>query len=151
MGDIQVTIYTDNDDFASMECPYCGMEFKLAAADINNDDAPVSELFCPYCGLANTPDRFVSREVIDAMIAKAHNYAAELINDMLLGMARQVNSKKGIIRMEVNPIETKPEKDVKEHDSVETIFHCNACEHRVKVFQSAGMSKIYCPYCGVDM
>ena len=151
MGDIEVTIYTDSDGFITMECPYCGLEFKLAAEDVNNDDSPTSELFCPYCGLANDPSRFISQDTMNALMVKTSNYAADILNNALLGTARQVNRKKGLIRMEVNPIESQPEKDVKEKDGVETIFQCRACEHGVKVIHSAGLSKIYCPYCGVDM
>jgi predicted RNA-binding Zn-ribbon protein involved in translation (DUF1610 family) len=148
---LSVTIYADSDGFITFECPYCGSAFKLSAADLNDEDFPILELFCPYCGLAGPPERFISADVMSALETKAHNYAARTLNKAFGGMGKGVNRKKGLIHTSVSPIETFPEEDVSDDDTVESIFTCKACQRDVKVLHNIGMAKAFCPYCGVDL
>lgn len=148
---LSITIYADSDGFITYECPYCGSAFKLSAADINDEDFPILELFCPYCGLAGSHERFISADVKSALETKAHNYAARTLNKVFGDIGKSVNRKKGLIHMSVTPIETFPEEDVSENDTVESIFTCKACQRDVKVWHNIGMAKSFCPYCGVDL
>ena len=148
---LSITIYADNDGFITYECPYCGSAFKLSAAYINDDDFPIHELFCPYCGLAGAPERFISADAMGALETKAHNYVARMLNKSFGDMVKSVNRKKGLIHMSFTPIDTLPEEDVSDDDTVESIFTCKACQRNVKVLRNIGMAKAFCPYCGVDL
>lgn len=151
MSELTITMYADADGFVSFECPYCGSVFKLSANDLNDESFPVFELFCPYCGLADEPSNFLSAEVIEAAKSKAYNYLAETLNREFGKMKNSVNRNKGIIRMDFTPMKLEHEKDVIDDDTVETIFQCSVCEREVKVLYNIGVSKSFCPYCGVDI
>ena len=148
---LSITIYADSDGFITYECPYCGSAFKLSAADLNDEDFPIHELFCPYCGLAGASERFISADAMGALETLVHNYAAQTLNKAFGDMAKSVNRKKGLISMKFTPIETLPEEDVSDNDTVETIFTCKTCQRDVKVLRNIGMAKAFCPYCGVDL
>ena len=42
-------------------------------------------------------------------------------------------------------------KELKDKDTSEVEFNCTCCNRHVKVLYCAGVSKIFCPYCGVDI
>ncbi len=149
--DLSITLHADSDGFISYECPFCNSTFKLSASDINDENFPIEELFCPYCGLADSPNKFLSTAAEEAINNLVHNYAANMLNQEFSKMARSINSKKGLLSMKYKPIEMLPEKDVSDDDSPGDIVKCNTCERAVKVFPNAGMSKVFCPYCGVTI
>ena len=148
---LELTLYADSDGYITYECPYCGSSFKLNAGDLNDDSFPIAELFCPYCGLTADASQFISSEATEALETMAHNYVAELLNKEFGKMTRDINRKHGIIRMDYKPIKKLPEKDVRDKDTVESIFTCKNCQRSVKIVQSIGLAKAYCPFCGVDL
>lgn len=148
---LSLTLYADSDGYITYECPFCGSAFKLKAADIDDEEFPIQELFCPYCGLTDSPERFLSAEAMGALETLAHNYVAQMLNQQFGKMARDINRKKGLISMKFKPIDMEPEKDVCDEDTPETVFHCAACDKKVKIQSSTGLAKAFCPYCGVDL
>lgn len=146
------TIQGDSEGYVTFECPFCGSEFKLQAGEYQDDNYPFEDLFCPYCGLTRERQAFLSKEVIEKIQAIAENYMIEQLNKSFKKMSRSVNnSEHGIIKMTYKPLKKVAVKELKDKDTVEAEFKCNCCEHRVKVLYCAGASKIFCPYCGVDI
>lgn len=146
------TIQGDSEGYVTLECPFCRSEFKIKAGEFQNDDKPVIDLFCPYCGLTSGKNNFYTRETLEKAQALATNYAIELINKTFGKMARNINGKnKGVIKMDFRPLKLVNVKELKDRDTTEEIFTCSCCENNVKVLYCSGVSKVYCPYCGVDL
>ncbi|WP_283696735.1 hypothetical protein [Clostridium perfringens] len=152
MSDVNFEIKIDGDSegYVTFECPFCESEFKLNASEFQNDDNIFTELFCPYCGLTDGINKFYSKEVIEQAKAIAYNSMMEQINQMFSDFKRSV---KGSKHIKVNSKELKKVnlKELKDKDTVEEIFSCPMCENHVRVLYCAGISKIFCPYCGVDI
>ena len=146
------SIQGDSEGYVTFECPFCGAEFKLQAGEYQSEDIPVEDLFCPYCGLTREKNAFLSSDVIAQAQALAQNYMIEQLNRSFKKMSRSINrSGHGIIKMKFKPLRKVETKERKDKDTVETEFKCNCCDHRVKVLYCAGVSKVFCPYCGVDI
>lgn len=152
MSDVNFEIKIDGDSegYVTFECPFCESEFKLNASEFQNDDNIFTELFCPYCGLTDGINKFYSKEVIEQAKAIAYNSMMEQINQMFSDFKRSL---KGSKHIKVNFKELKKVnlKELKDKDTVEEIFSCPMCENHVRVLYCAGISKIFCPYCGVDI
>ncbi len=145
------SIQGDSEGYVTFECPFCGSEFKLQAGEYQDDENPFEELFCPYCGLTKGKNSFLSSAVNEKAQALAYNYVVEELNKAFGEMKRSVNRSKSIIRMEYKPLKKVEVKELKEKDTAETEFFCSCCGRKVKVLFCAGASKIFCPYCGVDI
>ncbi len=145
------TIQGDNEGYVTFECPYCNSEFKLQAGEFQNDDELFSDLFCPYCGLSKDKTSFYSKEVLEKAKALATNYMIEELNKAFGKMKRSVNRSKDLIKMTFKPLNKVTVKELKEKDTAEVEFECKACHYHVKALYCAGASKIFCPYCGVDL
>lgn len=154
MSDVTFTfsIEGDSEGYVTFECPFCGAEFKLQAGEYQDEDKPLEELFCPYCGLTKEKDEFLSAEVIEQAQILAQNYVIEQLNRSFKKMSKSVNrSGHGVIKMTYKPLKKVETKELKTEDTAETEFKCSCCDHRVKALYCAGASKIFCPYCGVDV
>ncbi len=152
MGVISFTIQGDSEGYVIFECPFCHAEFKLQAGEYQNDEIPVSDLYCPYCGLTNDKQEFYSKEVIEQARALATNYAIAELNKSFGKMAKSINrSGKGIIKMKFKPLKPLETKEISTLDTTEEIFQCRQCDNHFKALYCVGKSKIYCPYCGVDL
>ena len=149
--EISFTIQGDSEGYVTFECPFCGSEFKLQAGEYQSDDEPFEDLFCPYCGLTKEKNAFLSSDVIEKARALAYNYAMEELNKAFGKMAKSINRSKGMIKMTYKPLKKVATKELKDKDTAETEFECSCCNRRMKVLYCAGASKIYCPYCGVDL
>ena len=145
------TIQGDNEGYVTFTCPYCDSDFKLQAGEFQNKEEPFTELFCPYCGLSKETVRFYSEDVMEKARELAENYMIEELNKALGKMKRSINRSKGIIKMTYKPLKKVHVRELKEKDTQETEFQCGPCERHVKVLYCAGASKIFCPYCGVDI
>jgi len=149
---ISFTIQGDSEGYVIFECPFCEMEFKLQAGEYQNDDIPVSDLYCPYCGLTSDKQEFFSKEVVEQVAVLAQNAMIEELNKSLGKMARGINrSGKGVIKMTFRPLAKQNTKELGTPDTSEEIFCCQQCDHNFKVLYCAGKSKVFCPYCGVDV
>ncbi len=147
-----ICIPGDSEGYVTFECPFCGSKFKLQAGEYQSEDAPVTELFCPYCGLTRKDDAFLSQDVIEYARALAENYFIEQLNEAFGKASQSINrSGRGVVKMEYKPLKKVETPELRAIDSSETEFKCSCCERRVKVLYCAGSSKIFCPYCGVDM
>lgn len=154
MSDVTISfeIQGDSEGYVTLECPFCGSEFKVQAGEFQSDNNPIVELFCPYCGLTSDKDNFYTRETIEKVKALAMNYMIEQLNKSFSKMARSINSSgKSIIKMTHKPLKKVNVKELKERDTAEEIFTCTCCEKHMKVLYCAGVSKVFCPYCGVDI
>lgn len=149
--EISFTIQGDSEGYVTFECPFCGSEFKLQAGEYQSDDEPFEDLFCPYCGLTKEKNAFLSSEVIEKARALAYNYAMEELNKAFGKMAKSINRSKGLIKMTYKPLKKVATKELKDKDTAETEFECSCCNRRMKVLYCAGASKVFCPYCGVDV
>jgi predicted RNA-binding Zn-ribbon protein involved in translation (DUF1610 family) len=145
------TIQGDSEGYVTFLCPFCGSEFKLRADEYQNDDKPFEDLFCPYCGLTKSKDNFYSKEVIEKAETIAYNYMVEQLNDAFGKMKKSFNKPHSIIKMNFKPLKKVNVKELKDKDTIETAFECGCCNRHVKVLYCAGASKVFCPYCGVDI
>ncbi|MDM0742961.1 hypothetical protein QTH94_11440 [Clostridium perfringens] len=152
MSDLNFEIKIDGDSegYVTFECPFCESEFKLNASEFQNDDNIFTELFCPYCGLTDGINNFYSKEVIEQAKAIAYNYMMEQINQRFSDFKRSVRGSKHI-KVDFKELKKVNLKELKDKDTVEEIFSCPMCENHVRVLYCAGISKIFCPYCGVDI
>lgn len=152
MSDVTMTftIMGDSEGFVTFKCPFCKSEFKLAAGEFQNEENPFNELFCPYCGLIDKANSFYSQEVIEHVQNLAKNYMIEQINKSFGNMARDLN-RSNSIKMDFKPLKTVNLKELKDKDTVEQNFECSSCNTHVKVLYCSGISKVFCPYCGVDV
>lgn len=148
---ISFTIQGDSEGYVTFECPFCGSDFKLQSGEVQSDEEPIEELFCPYCGLTKEPKAFYSTEVNEQIDALINNYVAEMIDKSFGKLSRSINQSNGIIKMTYKPLKKVAIKELKDKDTVETEFKCTCCERGVKVLYCAGVTKIFCPYCGVDI
>jgi len=148
---ISFTIEGDSEGFVTFECPFCGSEFKLQAGEYQDENEPLEDLFCPYCGLTCEKNAFLSKDMIVQAHALAENYMIEELNEAFKNMSKSLNKPHSIIKMKYKPLKKVEIKELKDKDTTESEFKCNHCSHRVKVLYCAGASKIFCPYCGVDI
>lgn len=149
--EMTATIQGDSEGYVTFECPFCGSEFKLKAGEYQDEELPLEELFCPYCGLTRNKNDFLSHEVIEQAQAMAYNYAIEELNKTLGKMAKSINRSNGIIKMNYRPLKKVTTKELRDKDTSEVEFSCICCNRHVKTLYCAGSSKIFCPYCGVDI
>ncbi len=148
---ISFTIQGDSEGYITFECPFCGSEFKLQAGEFQNDDEPFEELFCPYCGLSKGKNEFFTADVREKIKNIIHNQIAEILNKTFSKTYRTVNRSNGIIKVDFKPLKKVAVRELQEIDTAETEFNCSCCNHNVKVVYCSGASKIFCPYCGVDI
>ena len=148
---ISFTIQGDSEGYVTFECPFCGSEFKLQAGEYQNDEDPFEELFCPYCGLSKYKNEFLSSEVVEQIQALMYNYAIGELNKSFDKMKHAVNRSNGLIKMDYKSLKKVATKELKDKDTVETVFKCSCCDRGVKVLYCAGAAKVFCPYCGVDI
>ncbi len=152
MNDVKLEfeIQGDSEGFVTFECSFCESEFKLRADEFQSDTNEYHELFCPYCGLVDNKTSFYSQDVVEHVKALATNYYIELLNNTFGNMAKGFKNNK-FISMEYSPLKKVSIKELKDRDTVEQAFECNKCINHFKVLYCNGISKVFCPYCGVDI
>lgn len=146
----EINIEGDSDGYATFECPYCESEFKLKASELQSDNNIFTEIYCPYCGLVSQVNTFYTKETIEQAKAIAYNYMMDELNKSFGDMARNLNRNK-FIKMDWKPLKKVNIYELKGKDTVEEIFECPICGKHEKVLYCAGVSKVYCSYCGVDL
>ena len=146
----EMKIPGDIEGFVTLECPFCESEFKLNASECQDEENPYIGFFCPYCGLSHNRNHFYSKDIVEQIQAIATNYMFEQINKSFGKMKRSMNNTKGM-KMEFKPLKKVHLKDLKEKETVEEIFECPICGNHEKVLYCAGISKVFCAYCGVDI
>ena len=96
-------------------------------------------------------DSFLSHDIIEQMESLAYNYMVEELNKTFGKIAKSLNKRNSIIKMDFKPLKKVTLRELAEKDTAEVEFECKQCNHHVKVLYCAGASKIFCPYCGVDI
>ena len=152
MGDktFEIKIEGDSEGDVTFECPFCESEFKLNASEFQDENNVFTELYCPYCGLTDDINTFYSKEVIEQAEAIAYNYMINEVNKMFKGFQNSCRSNSSI-KVEFKELKKVSTKELKDKDTVEEKFSCPMCGNHVKVLYCAGVSKVYCAYCGVDI
>jgi len=84
----KITIPTDDEGFVLLQCPLCGVYFKLNSEDMIADD--VIEVTCPSCGLKS--DNYLTSDVIEIAKAKTMNYALDMFHDEFKKLERSIKS-----------------------------------------------------------
>jgi len=146
---IEFDIPCDSEGYAVFECPFCEAEFKLLGSDFQKVEHTY-DFFCPYCGLTDKRNTFYTKEQVAHVQGLCENYVIEQVNNMFGKMAKDMNKSKNL---KVKFIPNKPVEvnELREQDTTEEIIQCKHCEGHEKVFYSAGTSKVFCAYCGVDI
>ena len=149
MSDVkfEISIEGDSEGYVTFECPFCESEFKLNASEFQDEDNVFADLFCPYCGLTDKVNTFYSKEVVEQAEAIAYNYMMEQINK---AFKKSVKRNK-YIKVDFKELKKVNLKELKDKDTTEEIFSCPMCENHVRVLYCAGVSKVFCAYCGVDI
>lgn len=149
-GTFEISIEGDSEGYVTFECPFCESEFKLNASEFQDEDNVFSELFCPYCGLTDKVNTFYSKEVIEQAKAIAYNHMMEQINKAFNDFKGSSKRNK-YIKVDFKELKKVNLKELKDKDTIEEIFSCPMCENHVRVLYCAGVSKVFCAYCGVDI
>lgn len=144
------TIQGDSEGYVTFECPFCGSEFKLKAGEYQDKEHPFEDLFCPYCGLTREKSAFLSHDVREQAQALAKNYMIEELNKAFSNMQKSLKCG-GLIKMTYKPLKKVNIKELKTSDTSEEEFECNCCQKHIRVLYCTGVSRIFCPYCGVDI
>lgn len=151
MVTLSFTIQGDNEGYVIFECPFCQSEFKLRADEFQSENAPVTDIFCPYCGLTSQYNEFYSQEVVEHIKTLAMNVMIDEINDSFGKMAKKINRSKSSLQMKFKPLKKLNTKELVTNELAEEIFCCHHCERHHKALYCSGKSKVFCPYCGVDL
>lgn len=139
-----ISIPTDEDGFATMQCPYCGEFFKVKAEDYSAED--VIDLWCPSCGL--TADSFVPDEVIElAQSMVINKFQEELCSKLSrIGLSSLTNN---TLSFSVScSIEKERERNlIPAVDAYELVF-CKRCCRTTKVKPIVDYTGAFCSFCG---
>ncbi len=66
---MEISIPTDDDGYALLQCEHCSNFFKAIPSDIEDDG--ILDLFCPACGL--TSESYATDEVLELAYSMAQN------------------------------------------------------------------------------
>lgn len=140
----KITIPTDDEGFVLLQCPLCGVYFKLKAEDLSADD--VIEVTCPSCGLKS--DSYITADVIKIAVAKAKNYVLDKFHEEFKKLER---STKGNMVSFSAGSKPRHEAEGKMYCGIEALdiekFPC--CKREAKIDPLLKFCGSYCPYCGV--
>lgn len=141
---IEVSIPTDDYGYVLLKCSYCGTFFKATPDDIK--DEGLLKLFCPSCGMNS--ENYITDEVLELAQAMIQNKVANIINDRLKKMEKQL--KHGSLTFKA----VKGRKNESENlitSGIETLelrsFPC--CNRTAKIKLLLKITGCYCPFCGV--
>ncbi len=85
---MEISIPTDDDGYALLQCEHCGNYFKAMPSDVKDDG--VLEVFCPCCGLVS--ENYATEDVIELALSMAQNWAMDMVYDTFKKMERQFRS-----------------------------------------------------------
>lgn len=141
---MKISIPTDENGYALLQCPKCGEYFKLIPSEYEAPD--VIEIHCPYCGL--TSGSYWSEEVLTLARTRAENYAQNLIAAELKKWGRKFHGKSISFTTKWKPKQEYEMPIISKIDTLE-IQTYDCCHRSAKVSPVAKMTVSYCPFCGV--
>lgn len=144
---VSIPLPTDADGFVSLDCPFCGLRFKLGASEVS--EAPEAELYCPYCGIPTSPSLCTTQEIVDAAMRQAENILRNKINSFTKDIERTFRGSKNLKFKRGQPLRRLPDKPLLEDESLE-LSEMSCCKRRVKTIHPRTAAPMYCPYCGVN-
>lgn len=146
----EIKMETDDDGYATFECPFCESTFGLSALEVNDEKNSIyNEMYCPYCGLSDEINHFYPKEVIEQVKNMAINYMNDEINKMFSKMIKSTNNK--YIKMTYKPLKNRKIENIKTQEGTENTFECHNCKNHIKVEYCVGKAKVFCTYCGLDI
>lgn len=150
MEEISFIIEGDSEGKILLECPFCSSEFKLRAGEIQNEQKTISEISCPYCGLSNYFNEFLTLDIRNQVETILKNYTIDKINASFSKSFKRLDRNKHI-KAKYKPIKKVNIPNVVITVTPEEEFTCRICEKHVSVIYNAGVSNIFCSFCGVDI
>ncbi|SDA24983.1 hypothetical protein SAMN02910447_02597 [Ruminococcus sp. YE71] len=140
----EISIPSDNDGYALLQCENCGEYFKCTPHDIESDE--ILNIYCPNCGL--TSESYITNDVIQLANAMITNYIQDTLYDFSKKMERQFSHNK-FVKYKAG---RRPKKAYEPpiystiEDLVEYKYMC--CARSAKISPLLKMSVCFCPFCG---
>lgn len=142
---IKISIPTDNDGFALLQCPLCGEFFKLTPSDIQADD--VIEIWCPCCGLKS--ENYLTEDVIKLAMKMTENVAMDMIFKEMNKLERDFKGS-GLTFKVGNKPKPKSENPIMSGIEALEMQKYDCCKRQAKIKPIVKFSGSYCPFCGVN-
>lgn len=141
---LTISIPTDEDGFALMQCHHCGGYFKVDADDYQADD--VYELWCPNCGLIG--ETCLPDEVIELAKAMVLNRFMGQLDDMLKQVGRS-SSRSPFLSFTITSNTTREREGnlMPAVDTYESVT-CKLCRRITKVKPLNAYTGPFCAFCG---
>lgn len=141
----EITIPTDSDGFALLQCPLCRELFKVMPADYNATD--VIDIWCPYCGLKSK--NYITDDIKELGMKKAQNFASDLIYNEMKKLEKQFNGRNISFKVGKKPRHQEELPIKRSIDNLEIIeYPC--CKRKAKINSTCKLCGSYCPFCGVS-
>ena len=141
---IRFSIPLDEEGYISLECPFCGEEFKILGSDFEEEEN--FQLFCPYCGLIDEKSSFLSKDAITHVTTLAENHMNEMLNKTFKNIEKDSRNNKFVKFKVTKELKSEePKKLIAVNDLIEKEMKC--CNKNIKVFSE--QMGIFCPFCGV--
>lgn len=147
----EVKLTPDAKGYIDRQCPSCGFVYKVNSEDWENI-TDQGDIFCPRCGYSANADDCLTDYQYDEALKRARDYVAGLVqgelDSMFSRLAKNVNSRRGPIRIEYKP--SKPaifrNYPIPQKPEWELEIECEKCGTRYSVIGSA----FFCPSCGAN-
>lgn len=155
--EISVTLRADSVGYITLECPFCGSDFKVRSEEFKNNRGIIHDLCCPYCGMIKAKNTFLTPEVMTQLKQIAVNYAIHEINKSRNGqtLTEQPTTEQPepiLIQSEDRPLQKVEISELRGKETTETKYMCPGCGRSVKVLYSADAEMgYYCPYCAEEL
>lgn len=141
---ISISIPTDDEGYALLQCPKCGEYFKLLAADYQDDS--ILWVHCPFCGLAS--NSYITQDVYNLGLNMVQNSVDDMIYDSIKKLTRQTKNSLFTIKKGKRP---KPRCTDPIRSGIEAMEEVQllCCKRTTKVSPLLILTGYYCPFCGV--
>ncbi|MGX5623675.1 TFIIB-type zinc ribbon-containing protein [Bacillus cereus] len=140
---IRFSIYSDEDGFVSLQCPFCKEKFKLTTQDIENEH--ILSIFCPHCGLTKGSNSFLTREQKEQALRLIQNTVNEMLNDFTKNLEKSFSGNKHVTFKNSGKLKSQKTKVIIEPYNMDE-YTVPCCQKHIKAFSMD--NNIYCPFCG---
>lgn len=147
----EVKFTPDAKGYIDRQCPSCSFVYKINGEDWENI-TDQEHVCCPRCGFVASSDNCLTDYQHREILKRAQDYVTGLVQEELDSMfsrlAKNVNSRRGPIRIEYKP--SKPaifrNYPIPQRPEWELEIECEKCGTRYSVIGSA----FFCPSCGTN-
>ena len=141
---MEISIPTDDDGYALLQCEHCSNFFKPIPSDIEDDG--ILDLFCPACGL--TSESYATDEVLELAYSMAQNIAMDMAYNIFKKMEHQFRNGPITFKAGKRP-QHEAESPIRSGIDALEIANFPCCKHTAKIKTLLKMTGCYCPFCGV--